>query len=303
LPFAFCYLYPVTLSIIIVNYNVKLLLEACLNSVTQAIKNIEAEVIIVDNASSDNSTGYLQPIFPLFQFISNPVNEGFAKANNKAIVIAKGEYILFLNPDTVVPEDCFHKCISFMNSHESAGAAGVKMLNGKGEFLKESKRGFPSPMVSFWKMTGLTGMFPRSPVFSKYYLGDLDENRDHEVDVISGAFMMVKKEALRKTGGFDERFFMYAEDIDLSYRIKLAGYKNYYFAGTSIIHYKGASTKKDFKHVRLFYKAMSQFVKKYYGRGLYSMLLDAGIGIFTLFSSLRVFFSGRTSRRAALLLP
>jgi GT2 family glycosyltransferase len=146
-------------------------------------------------------------------------------------------------------------------------------------------------------------MFPRSPIFARYYLGHLDEKSDHAVDVLSGAFMMVKKEALTKTGGFDERFFMYAEDIDLSYRIKRAGYTNYYFAGTTIIHYKGSSTKKDFTYVRQFYKAMSQFVKKYYGRGVYSILLDAGIRVFTLFSSLRVFFSGRTSRREAAQLP
>jgi GT2 family glycosyltransferase len=293
----------VTLSIIIVNYNVKLLLKACLESVAGAIKNSEAEVIVIDNASTDNSIGYLQPIFPEFKFISNPANEGFAKANNKALAIAKGEFILFLNPDTTVPNDCFIKCLAFFGTHPDAGALGVKMLNGNGEFLKESKRGFPSPWVSFWKMTGITGMFPRSPVFAKYYLGHLDADRDHEVDVLSGAFMMVKKEVLQKTGGFDERFFMYAEDIDLSYRIKKAGYKNYYFAGTAITHYKGSSTKKDVRYVRQFYKAMSQFVKKYYGRGLYSMLLDAGISVFTLFSSLRVFFSGKTSRRGAAQLP
>jgi len=293
----------VTLSIIIVNYNVKLLLESCLHSVAKAIENLEAEVVIVDNASSDNSINYLQPIFPQFNFISNMVNEGFAKANNRALAIAKGEFILFLNPDTTVPQNCFEKCITFMKAHGEAGALGVKMLNGEGKFLKESKRGFPSPMVAFWKLTGITGMLPRSPLFSKYYLGHLDENMDHEADVLSGAFMMVKKEVLQKTGGFDERFFMYAEDIDLSFRINQAGYKNYYFAGTSIIHYKGASTKKDFKYVKQFYKAMSQFVKKYYGRGVYSMLLDAGISIFTLFSSLRVFFSGKTSRHANVQLP
>jgi GT2 family glycosyltransferase len=293
----------VTLSIIIVNYNVKLLLKSCLDAVTRATKNIETEVIIVDNASTDDSISYLQPMFPQFKFIVNPVNEGFAKANNKALAFAQGEFILFLNPDTTVPEDCFIKCIRFFNNHPGAGALGVKMLNGSGVFLKESKRGFPSPMVSFWKMTGLTGMFPRSEVFAKYYLGHLDENSDHEVDVLSGAFMMVKREVLQKTGGFDERFFMYAEDIDLSYRIKKAGYKNYYFAGTAITHFKGSSTKKDFRYVRHFYKAMSQFVKKYYGRGLYSTLLDAGIWVFTLFSSLRVFFSTRTSRRGAAQLP
>ena len=286
-----------TLSIIIVNYNVKLLLKNCLASVAKAIENIESEVIIVDNASTDHSISYLQPMFNQFKFVVNHVNEGFAKANNKALAIATGEFILFLNPDTEVPADCFTKCIMFFNNHPDAGALGVRMLNGEGEFLKESKRGFPSPTVSFWKMTGITGIFPRSPFFARYYLGHLNENQDHEVDVLSGAFMIVKKEVLKKTGGFDERFFMYAEDIDLSYRIKETGYKNYYFAGTTITHYKGSSTRKDFRYVRQFYKAMSQFVKKYYGRGIYSALLDTGIGIFTLFSSLRVFFSGKTSRR------
>ena len=292
-----------TLSIIIVNYNVKLLLQACLESVAGAIKNCDAEVIVIDNASTDNSIGYLQPMFPEFIFISNPVNEGFAKANNKALAITKGEFILFLNPDTTVQHDFFTKCLQFFRTHPNAGALGVKMIKGNGEFLKESKRGFPSPLVSLWKMTGITEMLPHSSVFAKYYLGHLDANSDHEVDVLSGAFMMVKKEVLQITGGFDERFFMYAEDIDLSYRIKKAGYKNYYFAGTTIIHYKGSSTKKDVRYVRQFYKAMSQFVKKYYGRGLYSLFLDTGIGVFTLFSSLRVFFSGRTSRRGAAQLP
>lgn len=292
-----------TLSIIIVNYNVKLLLKSCLDSVTQAMQNLQAEVVVVDNSSTDDSIGYLQPIFPKFRFICNAANEGFAKANNKGLAIATGNFILFLNPDTTVPADCFTKCLKFFQDHPEAGALGVKMVNGNNQFLKESKRGFPSPVVSFWKMTGITGMFPRSPVFSKYYLGHLDENRTHEVDVLSGAFMMVKKEVLDKTGGFDERFFMYAEDIDLSYRIKKSGYKNYYFANTTITHYKGSSTKKDVKYVRQFYKAMSQFVKKYYGRGWYSLFLDTGIGVFTLFSSLRVFFSGRTSRREAARLP
>jgi GT2 family glycosyltransferase len=293
----------VTLSIIIVNYNVKLLLKACLDSVVRAIENIETEVIVIDNASTDESISYLQPMFPHFKFLVNTVNEGFAKANNKALALASGEYILFLNPDTTVPPDCFHKCLMFFHNHPDAGALGVRMIDGSGEFLKESKRGFPAPLVSLWKMCGVTGMFPRSPIFARYYLGHLDEKSDHAVDVLSGAFMMVKKEALSKTGGFDERFFMYAEDIDLSYRIKKAGYTNYYFAGTTIIHYKGSSTKKDFTYVRQFYKAMSQFVKKYYGRGVYSILLDAGIRVFTLFSSLRVFFSGRTSRREAAQLP
>lgn len=294
---------PVTLSVIIVSYNVRKLLEQCLHALGTALRDIHSEVIIIDNNSQDNSIGYLQPIFPDYIFISNAVNEGFSKANNRGIALAKGKYVLFLNPDTVVRPDTLSRCIPFMESHPSAGALGVKMFDGTGTFLKESKRGFPSPMVSFFKLVGLTGMFPRSPFFARYYLGHLSENDTHEVDVLSGAFMLVKRAALERTGGFDERFFMYAEDIDLSYRIQKAGYKNFYFADTSIIHYKGASTKKDFRYVKMFYKAMSQFAKKYYGRGFYSFLLDTGIAVFTVFSSLRVVFSAKTSRREDAQLP
>jgi GT2 family glycosyltransferase len=293
----------VTLSIIIVNFNVKKLLEACLYSVAKAIEGIAAEVIVVDNASSDGSVEYLKEQFPASRFIVNAYNEGFAKANNKGLEQATGRFILFLNPDTIVPPDCFSKCIRFFETHNQAGAIGVKMVNGEGKYLKESKRGFPSPSVSFWKLSGILRLFPRSRVFSRYYMGHLDDDNNHEVDVLSGAFMMVKKEVLDKIGGFDERFFMYAEDIDLSYRIQKAGYKNYYFAGTSIIHYKGASTKKDVRYVRQFYRAMSQFVKKHYGVGVYTIMLDGAIKLFTLFSSLRVFFSKRTSRHAGVRLP
>jgi GT2 family glycosyltransferase len=293
----------VTLSIIIVNYNVRQLLEGCLRSVLKATTNIDAEVIIVDNASTDNSIDHLKPLFPSFRFMPNEINEGFARANNKALSVCKGEYVLFLNPDTLIPEDCLEKCLAFFHTHADAGAIGVRMVNGIGQYLKESKRGFPSPSASFWKLTGVTKMFPRSRLLAAYYMGNLDENRSHKVEVLSGAFMMVKKEVLDKTGGFDERFFMYAEDIDLSYRILKAGYQNYYYADTTIIHFKGSSTKKDVRNVRQFYKAMSQFVKKYYGRGLYSFVLDTGISVFTLFSSLRVFFSAKTSHRVVLLLP
>ncbi|MBL7696728.1 MAG: glycosyltransferase family 2 protein [Chitinophagaceae bacterium] len=284
-----------TLSIIIVNYNVKHLLEHCLYSVSKAIEGIGAEVIIIDNASVDGSIGYLQPLFPGFQFISNSVNEGFAKANNKGLAMSAGKFVLFLNPDTLIPPDCFVKCLAFLEAHPAAGAIGVRMVNGQGEFLPESKRGFPTPAVSLMKLSGISK--------SKYYLSNLNEMENHEVDVLSGAFMMIKKGVLERTGGFDERFFMYAEDIDLSYRIQKAGYKNYYFAETTITHFKGGSTKKDIRYVRQFYRAMSQFAKKYYGRGVYSFVLDAGITMFTLFSSLRVAFSKKTSRRASVPLP
>jgi O-antigen biosynthesis protein len=261
------------LSVIIVNYNVRHFLEQCLSSVQKAIRGIAAEVIVIDNNSSDNSIEYLQPHFPGVRFVANKENTGFAKACNQGMKLATGRYILFLNPDTILPEDCFTTCMAFFEAHPDAGALGVKMLDGSGFFLKESKRSFPSPSTSLFKLFGLAGMFPKSKIFSKYHLGYLDENKDHEVDVLAGAFMMVKKEVLEKTGGFEETFFMYGEDIDLSYRIQQEvnpatgnHYKNYYFSGSSIIHFKGESTRKgSLNYVRLFYNAMSIFVRKHYG--------------------------------------
>ncbi len=229
---------------------------------------LQGEVIVIDNNSSDNSIAYLEPKFPAINFIANKENIGFGKACNQGIKLAKGRYILFVNPDTIVPEDCFMKCISFLDSHPDAGALGIKMIDGSGCFLKESKRSFPSPKTSLYKLFGLSKLFPRSKTFSNYHLGNLDENKDHEVDVLAGAFMMVKKEVLDKTGGFDEVFFMYGEDVDLSYRIQKAGYKNYYFSGSHIIHFKGESTRKgSLNYVRLFYNAMSVFVGKHYAGG------------------------------------
>lgn len=253
------------LSIIIVNYNVRLFLEKCLLSVEKACAGIDTEILVVDNNSTDGSREYLPPKFPGIRFIWNETNQGFAKANNQVLKIATGEYILFLNPDTIIPEDCLKKCISYFETHTDTGALGVRMLNGDGKFLKESKRAFPSAAASFWKMAGFARLFPRSKVFAKYYLGHLPETQTNEVDVIAGAFMMIPKKVLDMTGGFDERFFMYAEDIDLSYRIQQVGYKVIYFADTTITHFKGESTnKKSKEHVRLFYKAMHQFVDKHY---------------------------------------
>ncbi len=269
------------LSVIIVNYNVKHFLEQCLISVQKAITTIQAEIIVVDNSSSDNSIAYLQPEFPFVQFIGNKENLGFAKACNQGLQFAKGKYILFLNPDTIVPEDCFQKCMSFFETHADAGAVGIKMLDGSGKFLKESKRSFPLPLTSLYKLFGLAKIFPRSRAFSKYHLGNLDENSDHEVDVLAGAFMMVKKEVLEIVGSFDEIFFMYGEDVDISYRIQKAGYKNYYFAQTSIIHFKGESTRKgSLNYVRMFYNAMSIFVRKHYGgskAGIFNFLIHVAI--------------------------
>ncbi|RMG79876.1 MAG: glycosyltransferase [Bacteroidetes bacterium] len=253
------------LSVIIVNYNVRYFLEQALLSVRAATQNLAAEVFVVDNNSSDGSVEMVRHQFPEVCLIANKDNPGFARANNQAIRQSQGEYILLLNPDTVVAEDTFEQCVRFMDDHPDAGGLGVKMVDGAGNFLPESKRGFPSPWVAFCKTFGLSALFPRSPLFNRYHLGFLDENKTHEVDVLAGAFMMVRRRTLDKIGLLDETFFMYGEDIDWSYRIQLGGYKNYYFPHTQIIHYKGESTKKgSLNYVRVFYNAMIIFARKHF---------------------------------------
>ncbi len=199
--------------------------------------------------------------------MANQHNTGFSVANNQAIKLATGKYVLLLNPDTVVQEDTFEKTVAFMESHSEAGGLGIKMLDGKGNFLPESKRGLPTPMVAFYKIFGLAKLFPHSKKFGQYHLTYLDKTKNHSVEVLSGAFMMLRKETLDKIGLLDETFFMYGEDIDLSYRITQGGYKNYYFAESSIIHYKGESTKKSsVNYVIVFYKAMAVFAKKHFSQ-------------------------------------
>lgn len=256
------------LSVVIVNYNVKYFLEQALLSITRALQEISSEIIVIDNASSDGSAQMLSARFPQVRLLRNEENLGFAKANNQGAREASGEFILFINPDTVVEEDTLSKCVAFMDVHPDAGALGVKMIDGTGKFLPESKRGLPTLWVSFCKLTGLSKLFPKSRTFNRYHLGYLDPNRTHEVDVLAGAFMMVRKKVLDEVGPFDERFFMYGEDVDLSYRITKAGYKNYYFPQTSIIHYKGESTKKgSLNYVRMFYLAMIVFAEKHFAKG------------------------------------
>ena len=299
----------IKLSVIIVNYNVKYFLEQAIQSVIKACENIETEIIVVDNNSVDGSVEFIESKFigarkdlkPEIKIIANKQNTGFAKANNQGLQIAKGKYILLLNPDTVVEEDTFEKCLSFMDAHADAGALGVKMIDGKGIFLPESKRAFPSPEVAFYKAFGLAALFPRSKVFGKYHLGYIGENETCEVDVLAGAFMLLRKDVLDKIGYLDEDFFMYGEDIDLSYRIVKAGYKNYYFPETRIIHYKGESTKKaSFNYVKMFYNAMKIFANKHFsGRraGIFVMLLNIAIyfraliaGIVRLFKKIAIPF-------------
>ncbi len=195
----------------------------------KAVSGIEAEIIVIDNDSTDGSLHYLVPKFPKIRFIKNGTNSGFGKACNLGLKEATGQFILFLNPDTIIAEDSFTKCIQFFEANHDCGAIGVKMIDGSGAFLKESKRAFPSPQTSLFKLAGLSSLFPKSKVFSRYHLGYLDKEQNHAVDVLAGAFLMTKKEVLQNVGPFDEAFFMYGEDVDLSYRIQKAGYKNYYF--------------------------------------------------------------------------
>ncbi|MCU0421738.1 MAG: glycosyltransferase family 2 protein [Bacteroidia bacterium] len=271
------------LSVIIVNYNVKYFLEQALHSVFKAMQGIEGEVFVVDNHSADGSCEMVSKKFPQVKLISNLNNVGFSAANNQAIRLSSGKYVLLLNPDTVVEEDCFSKCIDFMERTPGAGALGVRMIDGKGKFLPESKRGLPTPQVAFYKMFGFASFFPKSKTFGKYHLGFYDEFEVNPVEVLSGAFMFIRKQALEKSGLLDEDYFMYGEDIDLSYRITQSGYLNYYFPKTTIIHYKGESTKKtSVNYVFVFYRAMIVFAQKHYSQKhahLFSSLINIAIYI------------------------
>lgn len=263
-----------TLSVVIVNYNVKHFLEQCLISVFKASQNIDVEVFVVDNASVDGSVEMIKRKFHQVKLIKNKKNVGFSKANNQAIKEAQGKYILLLNPDTIVQEDTFTKCLEFMEKHPDAGGLGIKMIDGSGEFLPESKRALPTPWVAFYKIFGLSKIFPKNKKFGKYHLTYLDKNQNHVVDVLSGAFMLIRKSVLDEIGLLDEDYFMYGEDVDLSYRIQKAGYKNYYFSESQIIHYKGESTKKgSLNYVLVFYKAMLIFARKHFSRGNLSLFM------------------------------
>ena len=257
----------IDLSVIIVNYNVEYFLEQCLNSVIMASENLNVEVFVVDNNSIDGSVKMLKKKFPSVLLIENKKNYGFSKANNQAIEKARGRNILLLNPDTVVEESTFKKVVDFFDENPDAGGLGVRMVDGKGNFLPESKRGLPTPKVAFFKIFGLSRFFPKSKLFGSYHLGYLNEHEVNKVDVLSGAFLLFKKEVSDKIGMLDEAFFMYGEDIDFSYRITQGGYQNYYYPETSIIHYKGESTKKSsVNYVFIFYKAMVIFAQKHFSK-------------------------------------
>ena len=269
------------IAVIIVNYNVTFFLEQCLNSVARAMELEPAEVWVVDNNSVDGSVEMVAEKFPWVKLIANKDNKGFSKANNQAMLLSQCKYQLLLNPDTVVEEDTLQKVVAYMDEHPDVGGLGVRMVDGKGKFLPESKRGLPTPAVAFYKIFGISRIFPRSKRFGRYHLGNLSEFETNEIEILSGAFMLMRKEALDKVGLLDEDFFMYGEDIDLSYRILKGGYKNVYFPETRIIHYKGESTKKSsVNYVFVFYRAMVIFARKHFSQKnakLFSFLINSAI--------------------------
>lgn len=271
-----------TISIIIVSYNVKHYLEQCIWSVIQSAKDIEYEIFIVDNNSTDDSPAYLKKAFqqcPNLHFICNKDNIGFGHANNQALRQAKGEFILFLNPDTILTENTLTDYINFYREHPEAGAVGVKMLRPNGKFALESRRGLPTPFTSCCKMLGLSRLFPKSRLFGRYYMQYLDEKDSNPIQVVSGACMMVPHAILDKTGGFDEQFFMYGEDIDLSCRILENGNQNYYIP-TPILHYKGESTEKSsFRYVHIFYGAMLIYFNKHYKHSYFLLTIPIRIAV------------------------
>ncbi len=273
----------VDLSVVIVSYNVAYFLEQALLSVRRAGEGLRVEVFVVDNASIDNSVAMTRERFPEVHVIANLDNVGFSRANNQALRVAKGRYQLLLNPDTVVAEDTFRQVVSYLDAHPRVGGLGVKMLDGHGRFLPESKRGLPTPWVAFCKMFGLSALFPRSRQFAGYHLGYLSPEETHEIDVLSGAFMLLRKEALDAVGLLDEEYFMYGEDIDLSWRLRLGGWLNVYFPGTRIIHYKGESTKRTtVNYVRVFYRAMVIFARKHFApryATTFGLLINLAIGV------------------------
>ena len=269
------------LSIIILNYNVRYFLELCVLSVQNAIQNSDAEIIVIDNNSQDDSCEMMKKRFPNIKLIENKENSGFPKGNNIGVAAAKGEYICILNPDTVVAEDTFSKVLAFAKKQKELGIVGVKLIDGTGNFLPESKRGIPTPFVAFTKITGLYKIFPKT--FGEYYAQHLSENQTGKVDILVGAFMLMKRDLYLEIGGFDENCFMYSDDIDLSYMALKKGKTNYYFHETSVIHYKGESTVKDETYMKRFQEAMNFFYQKHFQVSLlFSVFMKVGIVFFSM---------------------
>lgn len=277
------------LSVVILNYNVRYFLEQCVLSVQKAIQNLDAEIIVIDNNSPDDSVAMMTQRFPDVKLIANTENLGFPKGNNIGVARAKGDYICILNPDTVVAEDTFEKVLSFAQTKPDLGIVGVKLIDGTGKFLPESKRGIPTPRTALGKITGFSK--------GKYYAAHLGENETGKVEILVGAFMVMKRELYHQVGGFDENCFMYSDDIDLSYTVLKSGKSNYYFGDTSVIHYKGESTVKDAQYMKRFQEAMDFFYKKHFRKSfVFDLFMKIGAYFFAL---KKAKVSGKTTREYA----
>ncbi|SFU32921.1 Glycosyltransferase, GT2 family [Pustulibacterium marinum] len=275
------------LSVVILNYNVRYFLELCLQSVTKATSHLDAEIIVVDNASEDESVSMVQQKYPNVKLIANKENTGFPKGNNMGVAIAEGEYVCILNPDTVVAEDTFDKFLDFVKDKEKLGIVGPKLIDGSGRFLPESKRGIPTPWVAFTKFLELYRYAPKW--FGKYYYMQLDKDQVGEVEILVGAFMFMKRNLYVELGGFDEGCFMYSDDLDISYESMKTGYTNYYFPKTNVIHYKGESTNKDETFLRRFREAMNFFYRKHFRVNiLFDLMMRLGASTFSLMKLLKM---------------
>lgn len=284
----------VDLSVVIVNYNVRPFLQLCLHSVQKASQKLNIEVFVVDNASSDDSVAMVQNHFPEIKLIANSDNVGFAKANNQALRMANGRYVLLLNPDTIVAETTFDEMVHYMDNNLSVGGLGARMVDGAGKFLPESKRGIPTPWSSFYKLSGISKRFPHSPKLAGYYKEWIGQTDIANIEVLAGAVMCMRNSVLKEVGLLDEDFFMYGEDVDLSYRILKGGYRNVYLGTSTIIHFKGESTKGfSFRYYRNFFGAMDIFRHKHFSRkglnpGKY--IIRFGILFFAFFKMLKHLF-------------
>lgn len=274
------------LSVVIVSYNSRHFIQLCLDSLSVALDGLQTEVIVVDNLSTDDSCALIASKYPWVHLIANKDNVGFGRANNQAIRIAKGRHTLLLNPDTIVSKSSILSSMAMLDNDEKNGAIGIKMIDGSGAFLPESKRGLPTPKVAFYKAFGLAKIFPRSSEFSRYYLGHLSPNEPAEVEVLAGAYMLIKTDVLKTCDGFDEDFFMYGEDIDLSYRITQLGYRILYNPEFPIVHFKGESAGRDAAWTKRFYDAMHLFSEKHFSnQGVFlNLLVNVGIRFRKLFA-------------------
>ncbi|MEN2400541.1 glycosyltransferase family 2 protein [Flavobacterium sp. MC2016-06] len=282
------------LSVIILNYNVRYFLEQCVLSVQEALSAIESEIIVIDNYSSDESCLMMKQRFPEVKLIENTANFGFSKGNNIGVAQAQGKYICILNPDTVVAEDTFTTILAFAERQTNLGIVGCKLIDGTGRFLPESKRGIPTPWVAFTKIFCLYRIFPKTKLFNQYYAQHISESQTGKVDILVGAFMLMKRDLYLELKGFDEDCFMYADDIDLSYRALLMQKENYYFHETTVLHYKGESTVKDEKYMKRFQEAMTFFYRKHFKKSLFfTIFIKIGIVFFSLFKM----FQGKTKEK------